>query len=230
MPSFLADIRSWLVAIVRWLVRPWRAWGTVGVVVGTVGVVVGVAALSWQLPGTPEDRVRYCGLALQLLGVATVVALLQDKRRTFSRQSLVEQFTQWLAVRPRFRPKAQTISMSGASSSSAIGSATLSIWRHAAQSAPVEDRVTALEGNIETLKQDIESATKRAVESAGRLATELNAERQAREATDSAIRSQIEKFAAGGLHIEATGLVWLIFGIVLATIPTELAKLLQLIK
>ena len=223
MPSFLVDIRNWLVAIVRWLAQPWRAWGA-------VGVVVGVAAISWLLPGTPEDRIRYCGLALQLLGVATVVALLQDKRRTFNRQSLFKQLTQWLAARPRFRPTGHTISLSGVFTSSATGSATLSVWRHAAPSAPIEDRVAALEGNIETLKQDIESATKRSIESAGRLATELNTERQAREATDAAIRSQIEKFAAGGLHIEAAGLVWLILGIVLATVPAELANLLQFIK
>ena len=67
-------------------------------------------------------------------------------------------------------------------------------------------------------------------ESTDRLATELNTERHAREATDSAIREQIEKFAAEGLHIEAAGLFWLILGIVLATIPAELAKLLHLAK
>ena len=223
MLSFLVDIRSWFVAIFRWLVRAWRAWGA-------VGVVGGVAAISSLLPGTPEDRIRFCGLALQLLGVATVVALLQDKRRTFNRESLFEQLTQWLAARPRFRPKWHTISLSCVSTSSATGSANLSVWRRAAPSAPVEDRVSALEGNIETLKQDIESATERAVQSAGRLATELNTERQARDATDAAIRSQIEKFAAGGLHIEAAGLFWLILGIVFATIPAELAKLLELIK
>lgn len=223
MRSFLVDIRRWLAAIVRWLLQPWRAWVA-------VGVVIGVAAIASLLPGMPEDRIRYCGLALQLLGVATVVALLQDKRRTFNRQGLFEQFTQWFVARPRFRPKGQTISLSGVAASSATGSATLSVWRHAAPSAPVEDRVAALEGNIEALKRDIESTTKRTVDSASRLTEELNCERQARVATDSAIRSQLEKFAAGGLHIEAAGLAWLILGIVLATIPAELAKLLQLVK
>ena len=216
MSALVTDIRTWLSAIARWLAQPWRAWGT-------VGVVLVVAGLSWLLPGTVEDRIRYCGLVLQLLGIATVVALLRDKRRTFKRQSLLEQFQQWLSARPRFRPKGHIISVSGIGSSSAVGTATLSVWRRAVASAPLEERLSAIEANVETLKQDLESTSRRLQMSFDRLATELTEERRTRESTDTAIRDQVEKFAAEGLHVEAAGLLWLILGIVLATVPGELA-------
>lgn len=217
MNALAADIRTRLTAIAQWLAQPWRAWAT-------FCVVLIVAGVSFLLPGTIEDRIRYSGLLFQLLGIGTVVALLRDKRRTFKRKGLLEQFRQWFSALPHFRLKSYTISLSTITSSSAVGSATLSVWRRAAVSASLEERLTAIEANVETLKQDLESASRRLQVSSDRLATEINEERRARESTDAAIRELVEKFAVEGLHVEAAGLFWLILGIVFATIPGELAK------
>jgi hypothetical protein len=48
----------WTVAVAQWIADAWRVWGA-------LTVVALVALISSQLPGSVDDRVRYCGLALE---------------------------------------------------------------------------------------------------------------------------------------------------------------------
>jgi len=52
-----------------------------------VALVLFAASL---VPIAVEDRIRYCGLAFQLLGILTVVSGLRSKRRLFNRPSFIE--------------------------------------------------------------------------------------------------------------------------------------------
>jgi len=54
-------------------------------------------------------------------------------------------------------------------------------------------------------------------------------ERRARDEADAQIREQLESFSVGGLHLESMGLVWLFVGITLATLPGEIASLLEML-
>lgn len=221
MLTFLRDVGRFIAANCRWLLSMWRLWGT-------VAVVLLVGATCALLPGKPDDQIRYCGLILQLLGVSTVVALLQDKTRTMGRLGLLAHIQGKWVARPRFRPKTHIICVGGTASSTALGSAHVSAWGRASDSASDQERIAILEANTESLRDDIAWHAKQAEQTSQRLSTELDEERKARGQSVSAVESKLDKLGAGGLHIEAAGLFWLLLGIVLATIPTEVATLLGL--
>jgi hypothetical protein len=221
--TLILDIGKYLAANARWLLSLWRIWGA-------IAVVVAVAVLSTLIPAKPEDQIRYCGLALQLLGVGTVVALLQDKSQTFGRLGFFAFLRDRLAARPKFRPRAHVVNVTGIASASATGSARISVWRQAPEPAAVEDRLSALEGNTESLRQDLEWHSQQNRQASEKLRSELEAERGARRDGIAVVEGRLNELGAGGLHIEAAGLFWLVLGIVLATIPLELAQLLGLAK
>jgi uncharacterized protein YjeT (DUF2065 family) len=219
--SLLSDIARYVVALGRWLGSFHRIWLA-------LAVPCGALALSALIPAKPDDQLRYCGLALQLLGVGTVIALLRDKSATFGRLGFLAYFRERFAARPRFRPPTTTISVSGVSSSSAVGNAHGFAWHGPAPAASPDERITMLEHNVETLRKNLDWHSQQYRQADAQLQTELSAERQSRQASVAAVEQRLERFGASGLHIEAAGLFWLVLGIILATIPSEIAKLLGL--
>ena len=221
MRSLLLDLLRYSVAYGRWIASFRRLWIA-------FAVVAIAAALSALLPGKAEDQIRYCGLALQLFGVGTVVLLLKDKTATFGRPGLLAYLRERLAARPRFRAQPQSVTLSGAECRSTAGVLRGSVWQGTPAGASAEDRLMALEQNAETLRKDLEWHASQARQASEQLRTELTSERQEREAKVTDVSRRLERLGAGGLHIEAAGLFWLILGIVLATVPHETAKLLGL--
>jgi hypothetical protein len=210
------DLRRYIWAHVLWLAQLKKAWLCIAVL-----ILVVIAAQA--LPGKHDDRLRYAGLVLQLLGVGTVAYLLRDKRATFNRKSMLSVLREWSAARPRFRPKAITLEVSSSVQTSTLGSARTKVWRRAQPNSSVEERLDVLEANLTTLQQEHSETTNDLRSASGRIADDLSAEKRSREEAMRLTNEKLEKFGAGGLHIEATGLVWLVAGIVLATIPAELA-------
>lgn len=213
----------WIVALTHWMAEAWRVWGA-------VGLVVLVAFIGSWFPGNPDDRVRYCGLVLELLGIFTVVSGLRDKQRIFNRPGLLDHVLSWLASFPRWRTRAQTISLSAVSSATAICTGKLSVWRGTSSEASVEARLTALEANIETLKSEHAETSKELQEAKRKMTEAVTLERLARESADRDIRKQLETLGAGSLHLEAAGLFWLILGVIFSTVPAEVAKALAWLK
>ncbi len=210
----------WIKALCVWVLDAWRVWAP-------IIVVFIVAALASLLPGTPDDSVRYCGLALQILGIATVVNGLRDRRLLFKRPSLVDHLATWLARRPRWDAKPQTISLSGTASIGISGSAKLSVWRGFPPDAPVEIRLAAMEANIETLRKEQAESFKELQEETRKRVEALDSERQSRVAALTELRTQVDTLGAGGLHLETAGLFWLVVGVVLGTAPTEIWRALS---
>lgn len=219
MRSFLKNLWRWVRENVRWIASASPVWGT-------LAVVTLVAAITSFLPGEIDDRVRYCGMTLELLGVFTVASGLREKRRLFKRPSLLEHLQHWLGRRPRWGVRTQTILATGAGSISASGSAKISVWRGVAPDATLEVRVAAIEANLETLRSELAETAKQLQEETRNRTEALDSERHARESSVCALQTQLDTFGAGGLHLEAAGLFWLVLGVVLATTSTEVAWIL----
>lgn len=221
MFQFLQDLRRYGWAHALWIARPRKAWLCVAVIL--VALLVTRFATA-----RPDDHLRYAGLVLQLVGVGTVAYLLRDKRVTFARKSLLSALREWAAARPRFRPRTVTLQVSGAAHAHATSHARLSVWRNVPRAAAMEERFAALEANLAELRTEHSETSSRLSRAQSRLSEDLTAERRERENADRASSEKLEKLGAAGLHIEAIGLIWLVTGIVLATIPAELAKLVGL--
>jgi hypothetical protein len=174
-----------------------------------------------------DPVLRYCGLAFQLLGILTVVLGLRDKRRLFDRPSLLENIRLWLDRRPRWEAKPQTFLVTGTDEISLADSVKASVWRATSADAPIEARLALLEANLATLRTEQTEAAKQ-IQAATRKTNEaIDAERRSRESAVTALRVQIEGLGVGGLHVEWTGVAWLILGVVLATVPGEIAAALK---
>ena len=222
--EMIQNVGRWVKALARWLTEAWRVWIPVSVVV----LVLTVAS---QLPLSLADPVlRYCGLAFQLLGILTVVSGLRDKRRLFNRPSLVENILLWIHRWPRWGAKPQTNLVAGTGSISISGSARVSRWRGVPADASVEARLAALEENLATLRTEQAEAEKRFQESTRKTNEAVDAERRARKSAIGSLRFQLEKLGAGGLHVEMMGVFWLVLGIVLATVPGEIAAVLKWLR
>ncbi len=221
--TLIHRVGRWIVAVAHWIADAWRVWGA-------LAVAMFVALIGSQLPGTVDDRVRYCGLALELLGIFTVVSGLREKRLLFKRPGLLDHVCSWLARRPRWGARTQTLSASLFANAQAFGTAKLSVWQGTSPEASAEARLAALEANVETLRTEHSETSKELQEEIRKRADAVDSERLARESADRDIRTQLETFGAGSLHLETAGLFWLVLGVALATAPTEVASALAWFK
>jgi len=187
--------------------------------IGVVGIVV-TAVIAFLLPGGVDDRVRYAGLILQLLGIVTVAFGLHTRRRLFNRPGFMDELHALKAQFPWPR-RTQPIAVGAA----AIVEASLTFKitaRRAGDS--VEDRLAALEEDLKTLRGEQAETSKELQQERTKRSEALSLERQSREAALREIETRLDTLGAGGLHLERTGLVWLFLGVLLGTIPSEIAK------
>ena len=176
------------------------------------------------------DPSAFAKLAFQLLGILTVVSGLRDKRRLFNRPSLLENIRRWLDRRPRWGAKPQTILVAGTGSISLSGTAKLSVWRGTPADGSIEARLAALEANLATLRTEQAETAKEYQEATRKTNEAVDAERRARESAVTTLRLQLEGLGAGGLHVEMMGVFWLVLGVVLATVPGEIAIALKWVR
>ncbi len=182
-----------------------------------------VSGVALGLAGRVSDGLRYAGLVHQLLGVATVVHMLQGRRRQFKRPSLRDDAKTWLRAFPRFLPKNYTITPHSGSIH-ITGHAPMVFASAKVEGKSLERRIVLLEAEAANLRTWIEEGEKQAKAETERVDGIINAERSDRAAVVARLDSTIDQLGAGGIQIESMGLAWLCVGIVQATIPDELVR------
>jgi hypothetical protein len=213
----LERARDWIRRLGGWLFNGRHLWG------GPVGVfaAVGLCAL---LPWGSEIRIRYAGLFLELAGIVTVAVGLQETRTLFNRSTFLRSVAAWVGSFPRWRVE-QTIVTGAANiqlegvNADAHGAAMLS------PNATIEERLAHLQAQVQILGQ---LAFEMRMQFDAKFKTQekvLDAERRERNDGDAGLHKLIDEAVAGGLTLEAMGLVWLVAGLVLSTASTEIAKL-----
>jgi len=91
----------------------------------------------------------------------------------------------------------------------------------------LDERLRALEANLDIVNQRVTQIHNLLDQDIHNLQHSLHLERITRENQDQEIRSTVELTETGGLTISLMGLVCLIFGIIMSTIPNEIANLLK---
>ena len=86
-----------------------------------------------------------------------------------------------------------------------------------------------LEENLSRLHDELDKNAQEVNRELGGLRKDLQQESQERQAADKNVTLQIEEVAIGGIHLEIVGLVWLFLGVLGASLPEEIARLLRLI-
>jgi hypothetical protein len=215
----MRKILAWLKAILHWLVDEWKYFCLGFLVVAAAGLIVFICA--------SEAVIRITGMALQLLGIGTVAWGIHTTRKEFGHPSV---FAVWRKRLNHFPPFGGRMS-TGGSMYAMLPSLTSSGQCHDSVSAGVnptiDARVHALEENLK-LVNDRVSQTQNEMDREFRKQIEaLKQEQQIRSDEDQHIRVKIESTQTGGLHISAMGALWLAVGVIMSSIPSELAVWLK---
>ncbi len=104
------------------------------------------------------------------------------------------------------------------------------MWRGRPPEASIETRLAVLEANIGTLRTEQAEIEKQLNEETRNRTEAIGSERLARESAVREIRTQLETFGAGSLHLEMAGLFWLVLGVVLTTASGEVAGALKWLR
>ena len=211
-------IKLKLAATRSWLLEAKHFWLSTGVIV--------VALLIALRPGTPEPVIRITGLALQLLGIATVVWGISETRESFGLPSLTSVVKAWLGRFPLLR-RTVVLSAVGSALGLAGAKARAYVTQGPGDNPTTETRLSALEKNIQLIHERI-SATQQEMDAELKKAADaLKNEKQVRESEDQGIRTKLEATSTGGVHISAIGALWLFVGVSVSTASVEIAAIIK---
>lgn len=210
-------LRGWVKRIVVWAVGLWF---------GVLAVVIVLVALFVSLRIGTEQSLRLTGLCLQLLGIAAAAVGIRDLRRMFGKPSLLEVVRRWVKAAPRMRPRNIKVSLSdGITVGASLES--IELWNCPRPDAPEEERLKALEANLETLRARFQRAEQEASTLSQSISSKLRDEVGERQAEGRRLQKRIEAASTDGLYLAAAGAFWLTVGITLSTAPNELLSLLR---
>lgn len=206
---------SWLQAIWSWLREPQHFW---------LGVVIVGFALAFSLRrGVTEPEIRYTGMALQLLGVGTVIFGIRDTRKLFELPGVVDWTRAWLRRIPVFGGR--VVNISGHATGAAFGVAGR---LHGTVSAPpgatVEQRLNALEQDAKLVKARMDHVEKEMDRKFRDHEAKLRQEQEER--TREVQRINLRQMAAhtGGLSISLLGAWFLLVGVALSAFAPDLCR------
>lgn len=195
-----------------------------------VGVFVAVITFFCMMPIKPESSIRYSGLVLQVFGLVTVAYEIISKIHVFELPSYWCRFKKWLARCPLV-PKKKYVEASFSSGFSISGpDMNFQVWRGSKLEAPLDERIIAIEANLEMLRDSFKSERKYVDGRLTNLSSAVHQESSDRKDADSKINKRVEDLSVEGLHYEVIGLFWLVTGIVLATIPSDVLHLFHFVE
>lgn len=214
MSAFVARLR----ALGPWLSEARHVW---------LALAVNVAALAIAFrSGTSEPVIRLTGLALQVLGIGTVIWGISETRALFGHPSITSKAKGWLGRFPLLKRNI-VLGVAGCEMNAAFGKARAYVTYSPVPTPTVEARLDALEKNIVSIHERISQAQNEMDQELQKANEALKAEKQSREAEDSALHAKLEATGTGGVHISAIGASWLFVGVLLSTAAIEIEKLLK---
>ena len=175
-----------------------------------------------------EDGLRVSGLLLQLMGIGVVAYTLRGRGKIFRRGSAVGYTLDWIKRIPSFKPRSITLQANGRAKVVASATSSATSWRDPRLGRSVEDQLEAMRENLETLRKQIDDNESKTVNRFTDVYEQLQTEASARAQQHQQTRKTIEELAANTLYLEAAGLGWLVLGVIMATIPGELAAVFAL--
>lgn len=209
--------RAWMRAFLRWLGEARYFWTGVGVLAAAM-ILVNIA-------GASETWLRMTGLALQLLGIATVILGIRKTRMEFEHPDFLSAAASWLRRFPFYGTRTVSVTMAvSAGSASSVGRALV---RAGAVDGSVEARLDALEKDVDNAHERISEAQVELDQAVRTQKTAIELEKTNRESADQSLRGMLESTQTGGLSLSAVGAAWLFVGVAFSTAAPELSRVLS---
>lgn len=213
-PITAKRLKLWLRWVAIWALEPKLLWLTVAVLV--CAFAIGISS------NCGEPRIRLTGLSLQLLGMATVIWGIRSTGQLFGRPTLIEAAVSWLKRFPSYQPR--ILATTGTATATASASARASVTAGVPENPSIEDRVRALERNLQHVRQDIVGVEAALDQAKAEFRMSLAAESDKRQDEVTSLRKRMEAAHTGGLYMAAMGTTWLFVGICLGTASVELSR------
>ncbi len=221
-----AALRRWN-ALEDWLRDGAPLWRWLGFAAVICATAYAFPANRFGLTAELADRVRWAGMLLQFAGLLQVAIGLKDSRKLFKKEPIWRAAARWVArvryvVVPRkpithvLEPQSVVVSL-GATMDAIVTRANRTLG---ARVADLEQNLTKVQGDVGDLRAQLGTFRSHADQ-------KVEQERSERAEQDRAIKKQLEEATISGIHLELSGLFYLIFGILFATIPNEAAALFQ---
>ena len=182
-----------------------------------------IASFLWP----DKNVIRYAGLFLQLLGVGTVAWDILETRKFFDLLSIWKEahqrFRRWLCDRPKYRRGIVVELETG--TGVGVGSSDIKfVETKTSPDAAVEEKLQALEKNLEQIRDDLVRFQEGVDDQIAKLRQSFKQEEQTRVEKDQEIKDLLTDSETGRLHISMTGVMFLVLGITMSTISAELAE------
>jgi len=214
-------------SLVSWLGRVWRWLSEIPTFWAFLSVLALATCLPLLLAANRDDALRYAGLVLQLVGVGVVAFTLRGRGKIFGRIPVIVFAREWIRRAPSFHPRSVTLEATGIASATAFGTANVTVWQGPRLDQSIEAQLEAIRENLTTLREQLDVHDLRTNSLVAELHIAINAERAERTTEILETKQKLEGMAADSLYLEVAGLSWLVSGIVLATIPAEIAALFR---
>lgn len=213
----------------RWILRVW-SWLAEGKV-GVMCVLVIVAAiLNGFVAWRSAKSIIYAGYALQLCGMLLAIRGLLLIRLHFRQPPLRNLFVNWLRRFPTW--KSSVIEARGSGIISMNKSRLLwdISWAPDINSHPLEARIEAIVENVEQIRKELKNQYNYLEYLKDNFEYHKKSVAEENKNMERAIRSDLESLHTSDLIPSLVGLIWLLVGITMSTIPKELLDLLNFVN
>ena len=222
MNRFLKPSLDWLHQFRLWLIAELYRWRALIIAIITVLVALFVALQ----PGIGERLVRVLGLLLQLIGIGTVGWGVSNTKSQFGHPTLIAKAGTSLRNFPPLR-RSPIVGTAALTADAFLCADRVRVRVGVGPNPTLEARIEVLEKNLSSVDDEL-TQTREHLEAEQRsLDDALHKGTQARAVGDETLRRLLESAATGGLHITEAGVVLLFSGVVLSTLPAEIAGLLK---
>jgi hypothetical protein len=214
---------NWLRRVLQWLAEVPTFWSFLLVLFSSITLPLAVC-------DTTEDAFRYAGLVLQMVGVSVVAYTLRGRGKAFENKSVFQFAVDWFRRAPSPRQRTCVLEASATASANASMTADLSVWRGQRLDQPIEVQLDDLYANLMTLRDDLANLSVQVGQQMTDLRTGLEFERAERTNQLQDTKRTLRQVTVDSLYLEVAGFWWLVAGIILATLPYELATGMRLLS
>jgi hypothetical protein len=188
------------------------------IVMGGVAFAVAIGFLFRQ---NAPRAVAATGIVLQWLGLGVVALGFMSLRRRFGHPTWFQRL--WRALQ---QPPDTTMTV-GAAGISVGGATVAGVGGVSHANATIEQRLHAIEASVQRLHEDVNDVRHTLTTRVEAVTSRVDRECAERAAGDRDMLRQLEDVSAGGLRLERIGWWWLLLGVPLTSLPSDIAAFLQ---
>lgn len=210
---------GWLKRVAQWFDSQFRYYLLVILTIPFTFYICSLFFSDW------EATFRITGMTLELLGLGTVAKGMYDTHQSYNQPNVATRIKQCFAQFPKLKNNVNiTVNPATLNATGSISDASITITDNKEKT--LDEMFAELSIQVSDLVVSQKQLEYKVDKNKASSADALHIEKAERELADNKNRELIKNSSIDGLRTEATGIFWLVFGIVFATASAELVCLI----